>query len=103
MIKHIVMFKFLDKALGRSKQENLEITASMLKNLLGVVPTLLSCQVEYNAPEADSSNYDLILITEHKDFQGLHSYIEHPEHKKVGVFMKQVRESRTCVDYYFEA
>lgn len=102
MIRHVVLFKFLDEAMGRSKQENLEITVSMLKNLMGIVPSLLSCQVEYNDSNADSSNYDLILITEHEDFEGLHSYIIHPEHQKVGVFMKTVRESRTCVDYYFE-
>ena len=102
MIRHVVMFKFMDEAMGRSKQENLKITVSMLKNLVGIVPTLLSCQVEYNDSAADSSNYDLILITEHENFEGLNAYIMHPEHQKVGVFMKTVRESRTCVDYYFE-
>ena len=102
MIKHVVMFKFMDEALGRSKQENMEITASMLKNLVGIVPSLLSCQIEYNDPKADTSNFDLLLITEHEDFEGLNAYIIHPEHQKVGAFMKQVRESRSCVDYYFK-
>lgn len=101
MIKHIVMFKFLEEAQGRTKKENIEITASMLSQLMGVVPSLLSMQLEYNDPGTDSSNYDLLLITEHQDLDGLHQYIIHPEHQKVGVFMREVRESRACIDYSF--
>lgn len=99
MIRHIVMFKFLDKAEGRSKQENLDITRDMLEKLQGVVPTLRASEVHYNHKDAAESNYDLILISDFDDLEGLNEYIVHPDHKAVGQFMKNVRESRTCVDF----
>lgn len=99
MIKHIVMFKFLDTACGRSKKENLLIAAEKLSDLMGKVPTLLSSEVKLNSDSADQSNYDLLLITEFNDFDGLNEYATHPLHLKVVEFIKEVRESRACVDY----
>ena len=99
MIRHIAMFKFLDEAEGRSKQENLDIARSMLEKLQGVVPTLRASQVHYNHAQAAESNYDMILIADFDDLDGLNQYIVHPDRKAVGAFMKGVRESRTCVDF----
>ena len=101
MLKHIVMFKFLESAQGRSKRENAEIAANMLRDLQGKVPTLINSWVNLNDTSADPTNYDLVLITEFNDWQGLKDYIVHPLHKAVGEFMKDVRESRACVDYEF--
>ncbi len=101
MVKHIVMFKFLPEAEGRTKQENALIAAQMLNDLQGKVPTLLNSEVRLNSAKADQSNYDLILISEFESFEALNEYIVHPLHKAVGEFMKGVRESRSCVDYEY--
>ena len=101
MVKHIVMFKFLEEAEGRSKSENVMMTKTMLDALKGVVPTLLSSKVTINDVKADPTNYDLVLESEFESFESLHEYIVHPEHKKVGEFMRPLRESRACVDYEF--
>ncbi len=101
MVKHIVMFKFLPVAEGRTKQENALIAAQMLNDLQGKVPTLLNSEVHLNSAKADQSNYDLILISEFESFEALNEYIVHPLHKAVGEFMKGVRESRSCVDYEY--
>ena len=101
MVKHIVMFKFLDSAEGRTKKENLLIAADMLIDLQGKVPTLVSSSVSLNSELADKSNYDLVLVADFNDFEGLNEYIVHPLHKAVGAFMKNVRESRACVDYEY--
>lgn len=101
MVRHIVMFKFLDEAEGRTKRENLEIAASMLRDLQGKVPTLVSSEVRLNDTSAAASNYDMVLVADYNDWQGLNDYIVHPLHKAVGEFMKGVRESRACVDYEF--
>ena len=101
MVKHIVMFKFLEEAEGRSKSENVMMTKNMLDALQGVVPTLLSSKVTINDVKADPTNYDLVLESEFESFESLHEYIVHPEHKKVGEFMRPLRESRACVDYEF--
>lgn len=101
MVKHIVMFKFLEEAEGRSKAENVRMTKEMLDNLQGVVPTLLASKVSINSENADATNYDLVLEADFESFDTLKEYIVHPEHKKVGVFMKPLRESRACVDYEY--
>ena len=101
MIRHVVMFKFLETAEGRSKQENLDIARGMLEKLQGVVPTLRASEIHYNHAQAADSNYDMILIADFDDLEGLNQYIVHPDHKAVGAFMQGVRESRTCVDFEF--
>ncbi len=101
MVKHIVMFKFHETACGRSKKENVSIAAEMLGDLMGKVPTLLSSQVFINSDSADKSNYDLVLVTEFNGFDELNEYATHPLHLKVVDFIKEVRESRACVDYEF--
>ena len=103
MVRHIVMFEFLEEAEGRKKRENARIARDMLQALWGVIPSLRSLEVRLNEEGADASNYDLVLITEYEDFEGLKEYIKHPEHVKVGQFMKTVRKNRACVDYEIEA
>lgn len=99
MIRHIVMFKFLPEADGRSKKENVKMTADMLLALQGVVPTLKASEVHFGAEGMAESNYDLILIADFESKEALDEYIVHPKHKAVGAFMGPLRESRTCIDY----
>lgn len=99
MVRHIVMFQFLEEADGKSKEENLKIAKEMLERLQGVVPTLRSSYVKLNDKMADKNNYDLVLVSEYDDMEGLQAYIVHPEHKKVGEFMKKVRKERACIDF----
>lgn len=101
MVKHIVMFKFLPEAGGRTKKQNAEIAKQMLDDLQGKVPTLLSSEVLLNSEAAAESNYDLVLISEFESFKALDEYIVHPLHNAVGEFIKDVRESRSCVDYEY--
>lgn len=99
MVRHIVMFEFLEEADGRTKKENVAVAKSMLEALQGVVPTLKASEVRINDSLANQSNYDLVLIADYDDFEGLNEYTVHPEHVKVGEFMKKVRKSRACVDF----
>ncbi len=101
MIRHIVMFKFLETAEGRTRKENAEIAAKMLRDLQGKVPTLVSSEVKLDTSSPETGNYDLVLTTEHNDWQGLKDYAVHPLHLEVAEFMKGVRESRACVDYEY--
>lgn len=99
MVRHIVMFDFLEEAEGRTKRENAQIAKERLEALLGIVPSLKTAVVHLNDKCADPANYDLVLITEHDDFEGLKAYATHPEHLKVGEFIGKVRKSRACVDF----
>lgn len=99
MIRHIVMFRFLEEAEGKSRRENTAAAKEMLEKLVGLVPALLKAEVHINDEGAEPSNYDLVLITEHEDLEGLRMYAAHPEHLKVSEFIGKVKESRACVDF----
>lgn len=99
MLRHIVMFKFLPEADGYTARENAERTAEKLRNLQGKVPTLKASQVYLGAEYADSTNCDLVLISDFDSAEDLQAYIVHPLHKEVGAFMRPLRESRSCVDF----
>ena len=101
MVKHIVMFKFLEEAHGKTGKENAEIAMNMLLDLQGKIPELVASTVRLNEECADKTNYDLVLVSDFNSWDDLRKYIVHPLHKAVGAFMKDVRESRSCVDYEY--
>lgn len=100
MVKHIVMFRFMENAEGRTKAENVEIAKNMLVKLQGVVPTLVSSKISVNNG-TNPTNYDLVLEADYNSYEDLAEYIVHPAHKAVGEFMKKVRLDRACVDYEY--
>lgn len=101
MIRHIVMFRFLPEAEGRTARENALAAKEMLDALPGRIPSLISSETHMGIADGAKSNFHLVLISDFSDREGLAEYIVHPLHKAVGEFMKGVRESRTCVDYEY--
>jgi len=101
MIKHIVTWKIKDSAEGRTKKENIAIMKQMLLSLKEKLPMIKHLEVGINSPDADASNWDIVLITDLATMADLQAYQVHPEHVKVGEFVAKVRESRACVDYEF--
>lgn len=99
MIKHVVMFKFKDEAKGRTKEENVQIAKNMILDLKKSINVLKFMEVGINSKEADNNNYDLVLISEFDTIQDLKEYAVHQEHIKVVNFIKEVIETRSCVDY----
>ncbi len=99
MIRHICMFKFKDFAEGRTKDQNVEITKSMLDNLPETIDYIINSSTFVGSKDQCEDNYDLILISDFESFETLEKYKVHPDHVAVGDFMKPVRLSRTCIDY----
>ncbi len=99
MIRHVCMFKFKDFADGRTKEENISITKSMLDKLPDTIDYILSSSTFVGDNAQNSDNYDLILISDFESFETLEKYKVHPDHVAVGKFMTPVRLSRTCIDY----
>ena len=95
------MFEFLDEAGGRTREENVAITKAMLDALPAKIPQIVASTVELNSKKADSSNWDLVLISDFNSFEDLKAYQLHPDHVAVGTFMRPVRRARACVDYEF--
>lgn len=98
MIRHIVMFKFLEEAGGKSKRENVLATKAMLDALPGKIGYIQHSETHIGADGAAAGNCDLLLVSDFRNFEELNAYIVHPDHKAVGAFMRPLRESRACVD-----
>ncbi|MBE6754400.1 MAG: Dabb family protein [Ruminococcaceae bacterium] len=99
MIRHIVMFRFLEEAEGATRMENARMAKEKLEALQGVVPTLRSSAVYLRAEGTADQNYDLVLVSDYDDLEGLEAYRVHPAHVAVGEFIGPRRELRACVDF----
>ena len=97
MIKHIVMFKLKEEGKEAAIREALERLSTFQEE----IPTLKAFQAVVNAPAADPTNYELALICDFEDIDGLNAYQVHPAHIAFGNFIKGVRESRACIDYEY--
>lgn len=100
MIQHIVFFNFKDEALGATKAENMAHAKAILEALVGKVPSLRAMRVGPNAVPSEAA-WDFALVATFDDAEGLQAYVVHPEHKKVGEFVSQVRTGRASVDFEF--
>ena len=101
MIKHVIMWKLKDEAMGRTKLENAKIIKEKLEALVGVIDEIKALEVGININDGDEVVYDACLISEFDDLDALNRYKVHPEHQKVSEFVKEVRVARTSIDYEF--
>jgi hypothetical protein len=101
MIKHIVLFKLADEAEGNPKAVNAAIIKQRLEALKDSIPEILKMGVSINHPDSPTGNHDIMLDSEFKNLDDLQTYIEHPEHQKVGGFIVKVRTERAAIDYEF--
>jgi len=98
MLKHIVMWEFLDQAEGKSKQENMAWVRQALLDLQPRVPELISIEIGQDIGVGRDA-YDMCLITTFEDAQALDRYQHHPEHKVISAYVSKVRSGRACVDF----
>ena len=97
MVKHIVMWKFMDFAEGKSKKENIEYVKLRLEKLADIIKEIKFIEVGANI-NADAG-YDAILYSEFESPEDLEFYQNHPEHKKISEYVGKVREGRVVGDY----
>jgi hypothetical protein len=93
MIKHIVMFKLINK-----NKENLEKVVNALKALKGNIDVLCSAEIGINFNKSDR-NYDIVLITKFKDRNTLKTYETHPKHLPVVETVRSLCSGSVVVDY----
>lgn len=94
MIKHVVMWKFLDAV---SEADKLEMKR-LLESLQETVPSLLKIEVGLDLSKT-SASMDMVLYTEFETAEGLAAYGVHPAHLKVVEFVKPLVRERAVVDY----
>ena len=98
MIKHIVMFRLKESALGRSKNENLQELKILLESLQEKIPVVKCLEVGINMGKSASAS-DIALYSEFDDMQALENYRIHPEHVKVVDYIDKVCSERRVADY----
>lgn len=98
MIKHVVMFKFKEKADGRAKSENVNIAKKMLEELPSKIKEIKDYEVGISFINSERAS-DLVLISSFETEVDLDKYKIHHEHVKVVDFIREVAESSTVVDY----
>ena len=98
MLKHIVMWRFVEGAECKSRKENAQWMKEHLEALVGVVPEIRSMEVGVNCYPGETA-YDAVLISTFDDVDAMNRYKVHPAHVAVAEYCKKVRESRVDIDY----
>jgi hypothetical protein len=98
MIRHIVLWRFLDRAEGGTKEENLRKAKAMLDALPRGIPEILSFETGIGVTHGDRS-FDLALNGTFDSVASLEAYQRHPGHLGVVKFLRRVQSEKSVVDY----
>lgn len=99
MLKHIVMWKFKEGANGKTAREHALWMKEHLEALVGVVPQIKSLEVGVNEIDNEGA-FDAVLTVCFDNADDLKKYKVHPNHKVISEYCKEVRITRTAVDYF---
>jgi hypothetical protein len=98
MIRHVVMWRLKDEALGLQRPALAAELKKRLEGLIGKVPNILTFEVGLNEVPSDTAS-DVCLVSTFEDLAGLKAYVDHPEHQKVVAFVREVVAERRANDY----
>ena len=99
MVKHIVFFRLLDEAEGKTKMENALIIRDGLLALKDKIDVLVDETVGINIPNAKNTDHDICLTCTFRTWEDLDTYATHPEHVKVAQYIGKCKDARSAVDY----
>lgn len=97
MVKHIVMWNFIEELNEEQKNEAIEIIRHNLEVVKACAGGVVELEVLKN--ELPSSNKDIALISLFESVEALNAYQIHPEHVKAASYIKTVTCNRVCFDY----
>ena len=97
MVRHIVMWNYAEGFTEQDNRRNALKVKEDLERLNGKIDGIVELSVHIN--EMPSSNRDVILNSLFEDEAALAHYINHPEHKSAGRFVRSVLTNRACVDF----
>lgn len=97
MIKHIVLFQLKPFDSEENKNNKLEEIKNGLLALEAKIPQLKSIEVGLNFNPAEM--FDIALTTTFESMEDLDIYAKHPDHITVAKIIREVLQSRSCVDY----
>ena len=101
MIRHIVAWNYKDGFTKSENKENALKVKSELEALVKHIGGIVELKVQVDT--LPSSDKDIILNSLFQSEEALAAYLVHPEHKRVGLFVRTVMQNRVCIDYdYYE-
>ncbi|GAB3148425.1 hypothetical protein GCM10027058_08980 [Microbacterium neimengense] len=95
-IRHIVAWKLAATDADQRIEHATGITTRLLA-LDGVVPSIRT--ISSGADVLGGENWDVAIVADFDDVDGLHEYIEHPAHQEVVAYVRSVVSSRVAVDF----
>jgi len=98
MITHVVFFKMLPQAKGRSARENADQLVGLLRDLPQKIDQIVELEAG-NDFSATPTSFDVGLITRFRNREDLETYRVHEAHQKVVQFVSQTTSERAVVDY----
>lgn len=101
MLRHVVMWRLHERALGRDKRENARELVRLFEAMRGQVDGLLAIEAGLNEVEDEHAS-DLVLVSTFRDAEALRAYLAHPLHQAAVEIMKAARSERRVVDYTLE-
>lgn len=99
MVKHIVLWNFLDSFSEVEKKEAADKMKALLEPIKELVPGAVEIEVLYN--QIPSSNREVALISTFETVEALETYQKHPAHVEAGKYVRSVTCDRACMDYEF--
>jgi hypothetical protein len=97
MIKHVVMWRLKEE----NPAEKLELARTLklkLENLKNMIPEIVQIEAGINMNPSEAA-FDVVLYSLFVTEKELTDYQNHPEHVKIGEFLKEIVTERTVVDY----
>ena len=92
MVKHIVIYTLKE---GVDKEKAVQIIASVLEPLVGVIPGLTHMEIR----RTYQGGMDYCLYSEFESREALAAYADHPAHQEAKTHFWDFLESRVCADY----
>ena len=99
MVKHIVLWNFVDSLSVEEKKEAGAKMKALLEPIKDKVPGTVEISVITN--EQSSSNRDVALISTFETLEALQNYQISPEHVEAGKYVRSVTCDRAGIDYEF--
>ncbi|MBV0893979.1 Dabb family protein [Microbacterium sp. NC79] len=99
-IRHVVTWR-LAAADEADRAAHADEIVRRLTNLVGVVPSILSLTAGAESLYV-GTNWDVVLIADFADQEGLEAYQVHPAHKEAGAFIRSVVADRVAVDFHVD-
>lgn len=99
MVRHIVLFKLKNTV---SEQEKLRVMHAF-KNAIEALPAEISVirKIEVGLNINKDESFDIALSSEFDSLEDVNFYASHPAHVAAAALLKDIKESRACVDYVF--